>query len=69
MAKKPSLGYGLSRAATIAGWCYQNSYQNGYTVYKLQLLDYDINWLASFFLLCLVVFCVFKAGGVLLSKL
>ena len=22
MAKKPSLGYGLSRAATIAGWCY-----------------------------------------------
>lgn len=50
-------------------YSYQNSYQNGYTVYKLQLLDYDINWLASFFLLCLVIFCIFKAGGVLLSKL
>lgn len=50
-------------------YSYQNSYQNGYTVYKLQLLDYDINWLASFFLLCLVIFCVFRAGGVLLSKL
>ena len=50
-------------------YSYQNSYQNGYTVYKLELLDYDINWLASFFLLCLVIFCVFKAGGVLLSKL
>lgn len=50
-------------------YSYQNSYQNGYTVYKLELLDYDINWLASFFLLCLVIFCVFKAGGALLSKL
>lgn len=50
-------------------YSYQSSYQNGYTVYKLELLDYDVNWLASFFLLCLVIFCVFKAGGVLLSKL
>lgn len=50
-------------------YSYQTKYQDGYTVYKLELLDYDINWLSSFFLLCLVIFCVFKAGGVLLSKL
>lgn len=50
-------------------YSYQSGYQNSYTVYKLELLDYDINWLASFFLLCLVIFCVFKAGGALLSKL
>ena len=39
------------------------------TVYKLELLDYDVNWIASFLMLCLVLYCVFKAGGALLSKL
>ena len=32
MAKKPSLGYGLSRAATIAGWCYLPVYLVGLNV-------------------------------------
>lgn len=51
-------------------YSYVNSYSSSQqTVYKLELLDYDINWLASFFMLCLVVYCVFKAGGALLSKL
>lgn len=65
-----SVIYGLlGKPVKSYTYSYQNSYQNGYTVYKLELLDYDINWLASFFLLCLVIFCVFKAGGALLSKL
>lgn len=65
-----SVIYGLlGKPVKSYTYSYQNSYQNSYTVYKLELLDYDINWLASFFLLCLVIFCVFKAGGALLSKL
>jgi len=65
-----SVIYGLlGKPVKSYTYSYQNGYQNAYTVYKLELLDYDINWLASFFLLCLVVFCIFKAGGVLLSKL
>ena len=39
MAKKPSLGYGLSRAATIAGWCYLPFY--------LFLLSYLIQYAAA----------------------
>ena len=39
MAKKPSLGYGLSRAATIAGWCYLPFY--------LFLLSYLIQYVAA----------------------
>ena len=31
-------------------------------------LDYDANWLASLFLLIVVLFCIFKAGGALLCK-
>lgn len=65
-----SVIYGLlGKPVKSYTYSYQSGYQNAYTVYKLELLDYDINWLASFFLLCLVIFCVFKAGGALLSKL
>lgn len=65
-----SVLYGiLGKPVKSYTYSYQNSYQNSYTVYKTQLLDYDINWLASLFVLCLVLFCVFKAGGALLSKL
>lgn len=39
MAKKPSLGYGLSRVATIAGWCYLPFY--------LFLLSYLIQYVAA----------------------
>ena len=39
MAKKPSLGYGLSRAATIVGWCYLPFY--------LFLLSYLIQYVAA----------------------
>ena len=39
MAKKPSLGYGLIRAATIAGWCYLPFY--------LFLLSYLIQYAAA----------------------
>lgn len=47
---------------------YQNN-QQGYTVYSVQVLDYDIPWIASFLMLFLVIYCIFKAGGALLSKL
>lgn len=47
---------------------YQNN-QQGYTVYSVQVLDYDIPWIASFLMLLLVIYCIFKAGGALLSKL
>ena len=50
-------------------YSYVSSYNNQQTVYKLELLDYDVNWIASFLLLCLVIFCIFKAGGALICKL
>lgn len=36
--------------------------------YVTEQLDYDANWLASLFLLIVVLFCIFKAGGALLCK-
>lgn len=47
---------------------YQNN-QQGNNVYSVQVLDYDIPWIASFLMLLLVIYCIFKAGGALLSKL
>lgn len=41
---------------------------NGQTVYNTQVLDYDPAWLASVLLLIVVIFCIFKAGGALLSR-
>lgn len=41
---------------------------SGYDGYLVQQLDYDANWLASLFLLLVVLFCIFKAGGALLCK-
>lgn len=46
----------------------QSSYDNSRVGYVTQHLEYDSNWLASFFLLLVVVFCIFKAGGALISK-
>lgn len=47
---------------------YQNN-QQGNNVYSVQVVDYDIPWIASFLMLLLVIYCIFKAGGALLSKL
>ena len=36
--------------------------------YLVQQLDYDANWLSSLFLLIVVLYCIFKAGGALLCR-
>lgn len=46
----------------------QSSYDNSRIGYVTKHLQYDSNWLASFVLLLVVVFCIFKAGGALISK-
>lgn len=46
----------------------QTSYNNSQIGYVTQHLEYDSNWLASIVLLLVVVFCIFKAGGALISK-
>ena len=46
----------------------QTSYNNSQIGYVTQHLEYDSNWLASLVLLLVVVFCIFKAGGALISK-
>lgn len=46
----------------------QSSYDNSRVGYVTQHLEYDSNWLSSLFLLLVVVFCIFKAGGALISK-
>lgn len=46
----------------------QSSYDNSRVGYVTQHLEYDSNWLASLFLLLVVVFCIFRAGGALISK-
>lgn len=46
----------------------QTSYDNSRIGYVTQHLEYDSNWLASLVLLLVVVFCIFKAGGALISK-
>ena len=46
----------------------QSSYDNSRAGYVTQHLEYDSNWLASLVLLLVVVFCIFKAGGALISK-
>lgn len=46
----------------------QSSYDNSRFGYVTQHLEYDSNWLASLVLLLVVVFCIFRAGGALISK-
>lgn len=46
----------------------QTSSNNSQIGYVTQHLEYDSNWLASLVLLLVVVFCIFKAGGALISK-
>lgn len=46
----------------------QSSYDNSRVGYVTQHLEYDSNWLASLVLLLVVVFCIFKSGGALISK-
>ena len=46
----------------------QSSYDNSRVGYVTQHLEYDSNWLASLVLLLVVVFCIFKAGGALISR-
>ena len=46
---------------------YQTNSQGTYS-YAIQTLDYDVNWMSSVVVFLLVLWCVFKLGGVLLSK-
>lgn len=46
----------------------QSSYNNSQIGYVTEHLDYDSNWVCSLVLLLVVVFCIFKAGGALISK-
>lgn len=46
----------------------QSSYNNSQIGYVTEHLDYDANWVCSLVLLLVVVFCIFKAGGALISK-
>lgn len=61
--------YGLLGKPVKAYHYRWQSSSQGYNVYSVQVLDYDIPWIASFLLLMLVLYCIFKAGGALLSKL
>lgn len=50
---------------------YHYSYQSnnqGYTQYSCDIIDYDLNWIASLALLALVIFSILKAGGALICK-
>ena len=65
-----SVIYGLlGKPVKSYTYSYTSSYNNGQTVYKLELLDYDFYWVCSFVLLLVVVYCIFKAGGSLICKL
>lgn len=46
----------------------QTNYNNSQYGYVTQHLDYDSNWVCSLVLLLVVVYCIFKAGGALISK-
>ena len=61
--------YGLLGKPVKAYHYRWQSNTQGYNVYSVQVLDYDIPWIASFLMLLLVIYCIFKAGGALLSKL
>lgn len=47
---------------------YQSSSTQGYTYYTVETLDYDVHWCASVVVFLLVLWSIFKLGGVLLSK-
>lgn len=65
-----SVIYGLlGKPVKSYTYSYVSSYNDTKTAYRLELLDYDVNWIASFLLLCLVILCIFKAGGALICKL
>lgn len=57
----------LGKPVQAYHYSWQSSTQ-GYNVYSCQVLDYDINWIASVVLLLAVLVCIMKAGGALLSK-
>lgn len=46
---------------------YQTNSQGTYS-YAVETLDYDVNWMSSVVVFLLVLWCIFKLGGVLLSK-
>lgn len=61
--------YGLlGKPVTAYTYQVKTSRDSSYTGYLVQQLDYDANWLASLFLLIVVLFCIFKAGGALLCR-
>ena len=64
-----SVLYGLL-GKPIVSYTYkvQTNYNNSQYGYVTEHLDYDSNWVCSLVLLLVVVFCIFKAGGALISK-
>lgn len=56
---KPILGYTLA---------YKTSYNSDSLLYSTVGVDFDQSWWGSLFLLCIVLFSIFKAGGALISK-
>lgn len=64
-----SVLYGLLGKPVVAyTYKVQTNYNNQTYGYVTEHLDYDSNWVCSLVFLLVVVFCVFKAGGALLSK-
>lgn len=61
--------YGLLGKPVVSyTYMVKTSRDSSYTGYLVQQLDYDANWVASLFLLIVVLFCIFKAGGALLCR-
>lgn len=57
----------IGKPVTAYHYSYQSNNQS-YTQYSCDIIDYDLNWLASLALLALVVFSILKAGGALICK-
>ena len=49
-------------------WQVQTNYSDSRTGYITEQQDFDLGWCASLLLLIVVIWSIFKAGGVLLSK-
>ena len=56
----------FGRPVTAYHYRYQSS--NSTTQYAVQTIDYDANWFASVVVFIIILWCLFKLGGVLLSK-
>lgn len=58
----------LGKPVVSRTWQVQTNYNNSQVGYITEAQDFDLGWSASFLLLLVVLYCIFKAGGALLSK-